>query len=322
MTSERAAGAGVAPSAPAEASSAPARRADPARPSRVSDERPVLELGELRVTVLNDGFQRLDGGAMFGVVPRPLWERRISPDERNRVRVALRCLLVETPAGVMLVDTGIGPKEEARDPKFCDIYGVERESGLVAELARLGVEPGDVRLVADTHLHFDHCGGNTSLDARGAVVPTFPNARYVCVRGEWEAANHPNERNRASYRPDNFRPLAELDVLELLEPGADLAPGVRFVHAPGHTRFHQCVRIEGGGEVALFCADLVPTAAHVALPYIMAYDLYPMETLETKRRLLSEAAREGWRLILQHEPDPPVGRVELDGTGFRWSPVG
>jgi glyoxylase-like metal-dependent hydrolase (beta-lactamase superfamily II) len=275
----------------------------------------ALELGELRVTVLNDGFQRLDGGAMFGVVPKPLWERKISPDERNRIRLALRCLLVETPAGPVVVDTGIGPKEESRDPKFCDIYGVEREVGLVAELAALGVAPEDVRVVANTHLHFDHCGGNTSLDERGTVVPTFPNARYIVVRGEWEDALHTTERNRASYRLDNFVPLEGAARLELVEPGAEIVPGVRFEHAPGHTRFHQCVRLEGGGETALFCADLAPTASHLPYPYIMAYDLYPLDTLATKKRILPRAAREGWRMILEHEPGFPVGRLREDDRG-------
>lgn len=285
-------------------------------------EPPTLELGELRVSLLNDGFQRLDGGAMFGVVPKPLWERRIPADERNRIRLALRCLLLQTPQGAALVDTGIGSKEAVRDPKFCEIYGVEREGGLVAELATLGVGPGDIRWVINTHLHFDHCGGDTSLDAEGRVAPTFPNARYVVARGEWEDALHPNERNRASYRPDNFRPLEHAARLDLVEPDSEVLPGVRFVHAPGHTRFHQCVRIEGGGEVALFCADLVPTAAHLPYPYIMAYDLYPLETLATKRRLLAAAAKEGWWLFLEHEPGPALGRVrENPGGGLKWEPL-
>jgi glyoxylase-like metal-dependent hydrolase (beta-lactamase superfamily II) len=280
----------------------------------------ALELGPLRVSILNDGFQRLDGGAMFGVVPKPLWERKIVPDERNRIRLALRCLLLETAAGPALVDTGIGPKEEARDPKFCDIYGVERGAGLVGELAALGLEPADIRVVINTHLHFDHCGGNTRLDEGGTVVPTFPNARHLVVRGEWEDALSPTERNRASYRPDNFVPLAEAGLIEWADPGAEVLPGVSLVHAPGHTRYHQCVRLEGGGEVALFCADLVPTAAHLPYPYIMGYDLYPLETLTTKKRLMPLALREGWRLLLEHEPGPPVGWVEGDESAPRWRP--
>jgi glyoxylase-like metal-dependent hydrolase (beta-lactamase superfamily II) len=279
---------------------------------------PVLELGDLRITVLNDGFQRLDGGAMFGVVPKPLWERRMPADERNRIRLALHCLLVEGPGGPLLVDTGIGPKERDRDPRFWDIYGVERDGGLAAELDRRGLSPGDVRVVLSTHLHFDHAGGNTVLDAGGEVVPAFPNARYVAVRGEWEDALRPTERSRASYRPDDFVPLERAGVVDLVEPGAAIVPGVTLEPAPGHTRFHQCVRLEGGGATALFCADLVPTAAHVPYPYIMAYDLYPLETLATKRRLLSRAAREDWTLVLEHEPGEPVGTVEEDARGVRW----
>ncbi|MBA2565787.1 MAG: MBL fold metallo-hydrolase [Gemmatimonadetes bacterium] len=283
--------------------------------------RPVLELGDIRVTVLNDGFQRLDGGAMFGVVPKPLWERRIAPDERNRIRLALRCLLLEGPGGPVLVDTGIGSKEQARDSRFCDIYGVEREGGLLAELDALGLAPEDVRLVVNTHLHFDHCGGNTRLGPDGSVVPTFPNARYVVVRGEWQDAMAPSERNRASYLRDNFVPPQQAGLLDLVAPGSVLSPGVQFVHAPGHTRFHQCVRIDGGAGTALFCADLVPTASHIPYPYIMAYDLYPMETLGTKKSLLPEAAGEGWRIVLEHEPENPVGRLQPEERGgFGWVP--
>jgi glyoxylase-like metal-dependent hydrolase (beta-lactamase superfamily II) len=256
---------------------------------------------------------------MFGVVPRPLWERRMAPDERNRIRLALRCLLVEGPAGPMLVDTGIGPKERDRDPRFWDIYGIERNGGIEAGLAARGLTPADIRVVLNTHLHFDHAGGNTVLDARGEPVPAFPNARYVAVRGEWEDALRPTERSRASYRPDDFVPVQRAGVLDLVEPGAAVVPGVALEPAPGHTRFHQCVKLEGGGATALFCADLVPTAAHVPYPYIMAYDLYPLETLATKKRLLSHAAREGWTLLLEHEPGEAVGVVEEDGRGgVRW----
>jgi glyoxylase-like metal-dependent hydrolase (beta-lactamase superfamily II) len=284
-------------------------------------ERLALDLAGLRITVLNDGYQRLDGGAMFGVVPKPLWERKIPADERNRIRLALHCLLVETASGRAVVDTGIGPKEELRDPRFCDIYGVEREKGLLGDLANLGLTPDDIDVVINTHLHFDHCGGNTRLDAGGEVVPTFPRARYVIVRGEWEDAARPNERNRASYRPDNFLPLAAAGCLDLVAEGAEILPGVSFVHAPGHTRFHQCVRFQAGREVALFCADLVPTASHLPYPYIMAYDLYPMETLATKKRLLAQAARERWWLILEHESGHPLGRVEVDERGSpAWKP--
>ncbi|MFN2384070.1 MAG: MBL fold metallo-hydrolase [Gemmatimonadota bacterium] len=283
-------------------------------------ERPVLDLGSWRVTVLNDGFQRLDGGAMFGVVPKPLWERRIPADDRNRIRLALRCLLLEGPGGPALVDTGIGSKEAVLDPKFCDIYGVERPRGLLAELSDMGVEPPDVRVVINTHLHFDHCGGNTTLDGQGAVVPTFPRARYVAVAGEWDDALAATERNRASYRSDNFLPVEAAGQLEQVEPGTEVLAGVRYVPAPGHTRFHQCVRVDGGGQAALFCADLVPTASHLPYPYIMAYDLFPLDSLATKKRLLPQAAREGWRLVLEHEPGPPVGRLTLDERqALRWA---
>ena len=245
---------------------------------------------------------------MFGVVPKPLWERKAPADERNRIRLSLTCLLIRTGRQNILVETGIGDKFDA---KFKDIYKVQHPPTLLAGLAELGLKPEDVVLVINTHLHFDHCGWNTRrLD--GKTVPTFPRARYLIQRGEWEQALNPTERNRASYLEEFFKP-AEPQT-DFLEGDAEIAPGIRVEVVPGHTRHLQCVRIESGNECAYFISDVVPTAAHLPYPWIMSFDLYPMETLASKKRLLPELAQRKAIVILPHDPHVPWVRLaEIDG---------
>jgi glyoxylase-like metal-dependent hydrolase (beta-lactamase superfamily II) len=278
----------------------------------------TTRVGRLTVHALQAGGQRLDGGAMFGVVPKPLWERRAPADARNRIALGMRCLLVEHDAGLVLVDTGLGNKE---DPKFLDIYGVENAGAggrtlLEDALAALGYAPEDVRVVVNTHLHFDHAGGNTWRDGSGAVRLAFPNARYAAARGEYEYATHPNERTAASYLPPNFAPVAAAGRLDLVDAGAEVVPGVRFLATPGHTPHHQSVLVESAGETACFLADLVPTAAHLPLPWIMGYDVEPLVTLESKRRVLGRAEAEGWLLMFEHDPAVAWGRVRHDGRQY------
>lgn len=276
------------------------------------DELPLVRsrsLGRFRLHALEAGIQRLDGGAMFGVVPRPLWEKRIAPDERNRIPLALRCLLVETPDALVLIDTGIGNKESER---FRDIYGVEnagRPTRLEDALRQLGFRPGDIDIVIDTHLHFDHAGGNTLRDGEGEVRLAFPRARYVVQRGEWVFAHLRNERIQASYLPDNFDPVMHAGHFELVEGEQEVVSGVRLLPTPGHTPHHQSVLLRSEGETACFLADLVPTAAHLPLAWIMGYDVEPLVTLETKRQLLGRAQREGWLLVFEHDPRTPWGRL-------------
>jgi len=251
---------------------------------------------------------------MFGVVPKPLWERRIAPDDRNRIPLALRCLLVEHDDGLVLVDTGIGDKDDA---KFREIYGVETlgaDGGLllIAALAELGHTPADIRWVVNTHLHFDHAGGNTRRTPAGEVLARFPRARYVVQRGELEFARHTNERTGGSYLPANFTGID----FQLVEGEAEVLPGIRCLPTPGHVPFHQSLLIESGGETACFLADLVPTSAHLPLPWIMGYDLEPMVTLETRRVLYRRAEAEGWRLCFEHDPVVASGRLVRDGKGF------
>lgn len=274
----------------------------------------TLQVGRLRCHALEAGTQRLDGGAMFGVVPKPLWERRIPADARNRIPLALRCLLVEHDDGLVLIDTGIGNKEDA---KFKDIYGVENEgqgrrTRLEDALAELGHAPADVRWVIDTHLHFDHAGGNTYRDEGGQVRPSFPQARYVVQRGELEFARHPNERTQGSYFPPNFAPVS----FTLLDGPAEPVPGIRCFPTPGHVPYHQSILLESGGERLCFLADLVPTAAHLPLPWIMGYDVEPLRTLETKRQVYARAEAEGWLLVFEHDPATVAGRLGREGKGF------
>ena len=271
-------------------------------------------VGRLQCHALEGGMQRLDGGAMFGVVPKPLWERRIVPDERNRIPLALRCLLVEHDDGPVLIDTGLGNKETA---KFKDIYGVENEGRtgrtcLEDALAERGYRPEDVRWVINTHLHFDHAGGNTFRDPDGNVALSFPRARYVVQKGELDFASHTNERTAASYLAPNFATVP----FTLLDGEAEVLPGLRSVPTPGHVPYHQSILVESGGERACFLADVVPTSAHLPLPWIMAYDLEPLVTLESKRRLYARAELEGWLLVFEHDPAVVGGRLGRDGKGF------
>ena len=275
-------------------------------------------VGELTVHAIYAGVQRLDGGAMFGVVPKPLWERRIVPDARNRIPLAMRCLLVEHPAGLVLVDTGIGSKEPV---KFRDLYGIENlgaDGGTWLEegLRALGRAPEDVAVVINTHLHFDHAGGNTRRGSDDELLPSFPNARYVVQNGEYHYATHTNERTAASYLPDNFVPLHERGVLDEVVGETEILPGIAVIPTPGHTPFHQSVLLSSGGERLCFLGDVVPTSAHLPLPWIMGYDVEPLVTLESKRWLLRRAQEEGWTVVFEHDPTVGFGRVVHDGKAY------
>jgi glyoxylase-like metal-dependent hydrolase (beta-lactamase superfamily II) len=277
-------------------------------------------LGGLRIHALEGGMQRLDGGAMFGVVPKPLWERRIPADERNRIPLAMRCLLVETADELVLIETGLGNKE---DEKFRGIYGVDNESAegrpdvLHDSLAAAGFRAADVGVVINTHLHFDHAGGNTYRDEGGEVRLAFPNARYFVQRGEWDWAHRKNERTQASYLPHNFQPLMAAGRLELVEGDAEILPGISVMRTPGHCPHHQSVLVSSDGETACFLADVVPTFAHLPLPWIMGYDVEPLVTLESKRALLARAAAERWLLVSTHDPVTAWGYAVEDAKGVR-----
>lgn len=287
--------------------------------------RPLVEsrtLGGWRLHAIQAGGQRLDGGAMFGVVPRPLWERRIAPDERHRIPLGMRCLVVEHDAGPVLIDTGLGNKEDA---KFQGIYGIENDgadgrTALEDGLRAIGMTPEDIVLVINTHLHFDHAGGNTWRTPGGDIRPAFPNARYVVQRGEVAYAEHPNERTAASYFPANWAPVAAAGQLTVVEGGVEILPGITLRPTPGHTPHHQSVLVTCGGETACFLGDVVPTSHHLPLPWIMGYDVEPLVTLESKRRLLAEAEAGGWLLVFEHDADVGFGRVVRDAKGYQLAP--
>jgi glyoxylase-like metal-dependent hydrolase (beta-lactamase superfamily II) len=269
------------------------------------------KLGDFTLHVLEAGQQRLDGGAMFGVVPKPLWQRRIPPDDRNRIPLALRCLLVETPDTLVLIDNGVGNKE---DEKFIDIYGIENEGSptrLEDALRSAGHEPDDIEIMIDTHLHFDHAGGNTMKDVDGQIRLSFPKARYFVQQGEWDYAHWRNERIQASYLPHNFDPVQAAGRMELVQGEREIVPGITVLPTPGHTPHHQSVLIRSGGETAIFLADVMPTSAHLPLPWIMAYDVEPLVTLETKRSLIKRIREEDWTLIFEHDPRVAWGRVDF-----------
>ena len=280
-------------------------------------------LGALRIHAIQAGGQRLDGGAMFGVVPKPLWERRIPADERNRIQLGMRCLLIEHKSGLILIDTGAGNKET---DKFYDIYGIENKgtkgpTALEDGLAQLGVKPEDISLVINSHLHFDHAGGNTFKDEKGVIRPSFPKARYLVQRGEYRYATHPNERTSASYFAPNYEPLREAKSLVLADGEREIADGIRAIPTPGHVPFHQGILIESQGERAFFLGDLVPTTSHLPLAWIMGYDVEPLVTLETKRTILARAKQEHWLVVFEHDADNAWGYVGHDEKSYTFEPA-
>ena len=254
---------------------------------------------------------------MFGVVPKPLWQKRAPADDRNRIQLAMRALLVRGDR-LMIVDAGIGDKFDA---KFADVYGVERRDPLARSLERAGARPDAIEIVLATHLHFDHAGGLTVRDADGTIRPQFRAARYVVDRGEWEDAAHANERNRASYVPENYVPLEAAGCVDFTDGDVQVMPGVRVRRTGGHTRRHQIVYFESGGKTAVFVADLIPTAAHVDLPWIMAYDLFPMETLAFKRQFLREAIDHEYLILFEHDPNIAAGYIREKDRKLYIEPV-
>ncbi len=272
-----------------------------------------MKLGQFEIYSITDGILHLDGGAMFGVIPKVFWERHHPPDAQNRIRLALGALLIKAHGHTILVDTGIGNKCSA---KFCDIYGVERRPTIETSLQKYGLFPDDIGLVINTHFHFDHAGGNTRKDADGRIHPTFSKASYFIQKGEWEDAMRPNERTKGSYLLENYEVLPKQATLDLLEGDAEILPGISVKRTPGHTAHHQAVFIESEGQKAIFLGDLIPTATHIPLPYIMGYDLFPLTTLETKRALLEQAFEEEWLLIFQHDPKVRMGYLKRESGRF------
>jgi len=276
-----------------------------------------MKLGDMEVYLLNDGPFRLDGGALFGVIPKPLWEKQAASDARNRLSLTMNCLLVRTAGQWVLIESGAGDKLDA---KKNDIFGFGPPPRLLDQMAARGVRPEDVSLVLNTHLHFDHCGWNTRR-IEGRLVPTFPNARYTVQRGELEWAKHPTERDRGSYMEDNWTAVEQSGQWWLLEEDAEVAPGIRVIRVPGHNRDMQCVRLEGGGRTIFLPVDLVPTRHHLATHWVASFDLFPVQTMENKKKWLAEAERGGWLCVLCHDADAPSGYVRRRDGKFVFEPV-
>lgn len=275
--------------------------------------------GDYRVEVIPDCEFRLDGGAMFGVVPRNLWSRVAPPDDQNRIRMNMNCLFVEAGNERILIETGIGEKWSE---KHRTMYGIERKRSLPESLKAIaGVSAEEITIVINSHLHFDHAGGNTRLTESGRPVPQFPNARYFISRAEYEHAEAPSDRDRASYFPENWQPLKASGQLELKDAEYEVVPGLTMETHAGHNRSMQCARLRSNGRTLFGFADLVPTRAHVPFAWVMGYDLYPVETVEAKKRLLPQAQRENWMCLFYHDPDMPLARINEDGQKLKASPL-
>jgi glyoxylase-like metal-dependent hydrolase (beta-lactamase superfamily II) len=270
-----------------------------------------MQLGDFEITAVLDGYFRLDGGSMFGIVPRVVWEKKIQPDERHRIRLAVRCLLVRNGKRTVLIDSGQGNKQSE---KFLSLYAVEQPVTLIERLERMGVRPGDVTDVINCHLHFDHAGWNTVREG-GRIVPTFPNARYWSQRGEWERARDSStQRDRASFLADDFLPLEE-QRWELVEGDHAVLPGIEIISLPGHSLHTQGVLVSAGEKKVAFLGDLIPTVHHVPYLWIAAFDLYPVQTLATKRKILPRAAGEKWICVFDHDPNVPAARIVEESPG-------
>jgi glyoxylase-like metal-dependent hydrolase (beta-lactamase superfamily II) len=270
-----------------------------------------MKLGAFEIYPVVDGRFRLDGGAMFGVVPKVLWQKCCPADELNRIQLSLTCLLIRAHGKNILVDTGLGNKE---DEKSQQMFAIDRTPPLHDSLKQLGLSREDIHLVVNTHLHFDHAGGNT-IQEEGGFIPAFPKAKYFVQRGEYEDAARANERTKASYRRENFTPVAHVNQWEFLDGDTELLPGISTVVTQGHTRCHQGVKIESEGRIAFYLGDVIPTVSHLPLPYIMGYDLYPLQTLEAKRWILDRAFEERWLLVFEHDPRIQMGYVKKDVEG-------
>jgi glyoxylase-like metal-dependent hydrolase (beta-lactamase superfamily II) len=270
---------------------------------------PSLTLGDCELSIFSDGTYPLDGGAFFGVVPKIMWSRKVAADERNYVQAGLNSLLIRTGKQNVLVETGMGNKLSDRMVKF---YG--QPAQLLSNLAAAGIAPEDIDIVINTHLHFDHCGWNTVKDKEGKVVPTFPRAKYYAPEGEWQYARHPSERDAISYIPENYDPLVQSGQMTLLKGGEIIVPGISVKTFPGHTAHMQAVIVESAGRTACYISDLIPTTAHIDLTWGMGFDLYPLQTIESKKQYYAKAIPENWLTVFTHDAKTPWAYVEKDET--------
>jgi glyoxylase-like metal-dependent hydrolase (beta-lactamase superfamily II) len=273
-------------------------------------------LGDLELTILSDGEYYLDGGTFFGVVPKIMWQRRWAPDDLNRLRAGLNSVLIRGGEKTVLIETGIGNK---LNEKMRKIYGHEEK--LLQSFEQAGVSPEEIDIVINTHLHFDHCGWNT-IYRNGKPVPTFPKAKYYVQEGEWRHGQLQTERDRISYISDNYNPLIESGQMTLLNGDQEIIPGISVKIFPGHTQYMQSVIIESQGKKACYISDLIPTTHHLDLAWGMAFDLYPLDTLNSKKKFYADAIPEEWLVIFTHDPKTPWGYVQLSAEGkYTFNPL-
>jgi glyoxylase-like metal-dependent hydrolase (beta-lactamase superfamily II) len=269
-----------------------------------------LTLGDFELSVFSDGTYPLDGGAFFGVVPKVMWSRKVAADEKNYVTAGLNSLVIRTGKQIILVETGMGNKLSSRMAKF---YG--QPAQLLGNLAAGGIAPEDVDIVINSHLHFDHCGWNTVRDKSGKYVATFPHAKYYAPEGEWQYARHPSERDAISFISENYDPLVESGQMTLLKGGEEIVPGISVKTFPGHTAHMQAVMVQRQGRTACYISDLIPTAAHIDLTWGMGFDLYPLQTIESKKHYYAQAVPEKWLTVFTHDASTPWAYVEKDDLG-------
>ena len=270
---------------------------------------PSLTLGGFELSVFSDGTYPLDGGAFFGVIPKIMWSRKAAPDEKNYVQAGLNSLLIRTGKQNVLVETGMGNKLSDRMVKF---YG--QPAQLLANLSAAGISPDDIDIVINSHLHFDHCGWNT-IRKDGRIVPTFSRAKYYAPEGEWQYARHPSERDSISYISDNYDPLVESGQMTLLKGGEEIVPGISVKTFPGHTAAMQGITVSSGGKTACYISDLIPTSAHIDLTWGMGFDLYPLQTIESKKQYYAKAMPEKWLTVFTHDAKTPWAYVQKDDVG-------
>ena len=269
-----------------------------------------LALGDFELSIFSDGTYPLDGGAFFGVIPKTMWSKKIAADEKNCVTAGLNSLLIRTGKHTVLVETGMGNKLSERMAK---IYG--QPARLLDNLAAGGVAPEDIDIVINTHLHFDHCGWNTVRNQDGRIVPTFPRAKYYAPEGEWQYGRHPSQRDAISYIPDNYDPLVKSGQMTLLNGGEEIVPGISVKNFPGHTAAMQAVIIRSGLMTACYISDLIPTTAHIDIVWGMGFDLYPLQTIESKKQYYAQSEPEKWLTVFTHDAKTPWAYVEKEETG-------
>lgn len=273
-----------------------------------------MQIGDFKLDIVSDGTLRLDGGAMFGIVPKVIWEKVAQPDEKNRILIGLNCLLISTPKHNILVDTGVGEKWSE---KQLSIYAISHPPTILTSLEKLGLKAEDISIVINTHLHFDHAGGNTRLNSKGEIIPTFPNAQYYVQYSEYKHACNPHERDQASYLSENWIALEKAGQLFFTQDTEEIVPGVSVFRVPGHNLDTQLVKVTYEDKTVVFLADIIPTTLHLPISWVMGYDLYPVELMEQKKFLISQAISQNWVCIFEHDAKIPAGKIISNGQKYQ-----